>query len=279
MMPMRSAPAIALVAIALAAGCGPMRGPGEPVSQEVFRPDEVLAAHNAWADSIRTIWARADLRLNLPRKDQTGEPMQFDLEGHLFLEKPDRLFVHGAVLGQEVTAIGVNAEKFWLWVKPRVNTVWVGRRGGEGERRFILTPGDLAAALGVFPIGIASDSQAVFVAQARHYVLSEERQVAGERVPVRRIWFDRASLRPVRIDLYDDAGDRIVMAELMAYEKAGGIDICTVYRIRFYGDEEVDLVLRLSDVDLAKRPNEKVFEYRVPPGAKEENLDTQVEAK
>jgi hypothetical protein len=75
------------------------------------------------------------------------------------------------------------------------------------------------------------------------------------------------------VDLFDETGRRTLMAELLKYERVGDTEVCTVYRARFYGDEEVDLVLRLKDVRLDKKPNPRVFEYRLPTGAKERNLD------
>jgi hypothetical protein len=196
-----------------------------------------------------------------------------DVTGHLFLEKPSNLFVHGEVLGQDVFTLGASAERFWLWIKPNVNTVWTGQRGGPGEARLIISPSALAEALGVFRIDLEPDARADFVAYPEHYVLSVARAVGGKRVPVRRIWFDSVSLRPRRVDLFDAAGRRTLMAELLKYERVGATEVCTVYRARFYGDEEVDLVLRLKDVSLEKRPNPRVFEYRLPTGAKEKNLD------
>jgi hypothetical protein len=202
-----------------------------------------------------------------------GKRERHDVTGHLFLEKPSNLFVHGEVLGQDVFTLGAGAERFWLWIKPNVNTVWTGQRGGPGEARLIISPSALAEALGVFRIDLEPDARADFVAYPEHGVLSVERVAAGRRMPVRRIWFDSVSLRPMRVDLFDEAGRRTLMAELLKYERTGGTEVCTVYRARFYGDEEVDLVLRLKNVSLEKRPNPRVFEYRLPTGAKEKNLD------
>jgi len=250
----------------------------------VLPPAEVLARHNAWADRVRHIWARADLTLNIP-KDETGkEREQHDLGGHLFLVKPDRLFIHGEVLGRDVFTVGMNRERFWLWVRPKVNTVWTGRRGGEGERRFILSPVDLMTALGLFRIELAPAVPAEFVAGSRHYILTESYPSAvgaasvpvAEPVPRRRVWFDGETLRPVRVDLFDEAGRRLLLAELLRYEPVGPdkTPVCTAYRARFYGNgEEMVLVLRLSGVDLQKEPNPKVFAYRPTPGAKVIDLD------
>jgi hypothetical protein len=128
-------------------------------------------------------------------------------------------------------------------------------------------------ALGFFQIDGKSVAKADFVAGDLHYVLAEDRLVDGRRSPMRRIWFDRQTLRPARVDLFDESGRRVLMAELMKYEQVDGIDVCAVYRARFYGGDEVDLVMQLSRIDIAKPLNPRLFEYRVPPGAVERNLD------
>ncbi len=263
--------AILGAAVLVAGGCAPASQRAAPEQTLVRGPQEVLVAHNAWADSIRHLWARADLMFDFPVGE--GKRERHDVTGHLFLEKPSNLFVHGEVLGQDVFTLGANAERFWLWIKPNVNTVWTGQRGGPGEARLIISPSALAEALGVFRVDLGPKVQAVFVAYPEHCVLSVERPVGGKRVPVRRIWFDAVSLRPRRVDLFDEAGRRTLMAELLKYERVGGTEVCTIYRARFYGDEEVDLVLRLNGVRLDKKPNPRIFEYRLPTGAKEVDLD------
>jgi hypothetical protein len=264
---------IVAIAVLVAAGCGPTRGLLHAQAGPQLAPPDVLAAHNAWADSVRHIWSRAAVCLVMPRGESRGERVRYDTEGHLFLIKPDRLFLHGQVLGQEVFKLGLDSERFWLWVRPGANAIWTGRRGGEGERRFILAPADLLAALGVLPVELLPDEPAAFDTQPNQYVLTCLRQFAGEKIPARRIWFDRRTLRPVRIDLFDDAGACVVMAELLQYERIGEVDVCTAYRVRFYGEAEVDLVLQLSEVKFDKEPPAAAFAYKVPPGAKVEDLD------
>jgi hypothetical protein len=265
--------AAGLAAVGLLCGCGPARGPAPSPPAAALGPADVIAAHNAWADSIERVWSRAAIYLSFP----TGEPnkarLQQDLDGHLFVVKPDRLFLHGQILGQEIFTIGMNPDKYWLWVRPQVDTVWVGKRGGPGERRFIVSPEDLMSALGIFRIDLGAGGMAAFTAQRQHYLLSEDRRFGSGRAPVRRVWFDPRTLRPVRVDLYDGAGKCILMAEMMRYEKAGPTDVCTVYRARFYGDAEVALVLRLSAVSLEKAIKPQVFECRVSPGATVKDID------
>ena len=243
---------------------------------EVLPPATVLARHNAWAARIPHLWARADLMLNFPKDEAGTEREQHDLSGHLFLDKPDRLFVHGEVLGKDVFKVGMNPERFWLWIRPEVNTVWTGRRGGEGEKRFILSPADLMTAIGLFRIDLGPATPAEFVAQRDHYVLTERYPPAAAPGPRRRIWFDRETLRPARVDLFDRAARRLLMAELLRYKPVGPgkAPLATAYRARFYGEgREMILVLRLTEVKPEKEPNPRVFEYRRPPGAKVRDLD------
>jgi len=265
----------ALAILALAA-------PAVAAAAEVLPPAEVLARHNAWAARIPHLWARADLRLNFPKDERGAEREQHDLAGHLFLIKPDRLFVHGAVLGKDVFKVGMNPERFWLWIRPKVNTVWTGRRGGEGERRFILSPADLMVATGLFPILLDPADPAEFVAQRRHYVLTERYPSTAVPAPRRRVWFDRETLRPARVDLFDETGSRILMAELLRYRPVGpgGAPLATACRARFYGNgREMVMVLRLTEVKPEKEPNPRIFEYRLPPGAEVRDLDAEPTAE
>jgi hypothetical protein len=254
-------------------GCGPVRTPAAPEAGALLAPADVLRLHNEWADSVRHLWSRAEFLLNFPRGQGSENRKQFDIEGHLFVEKPDKLFIHGQVVGQEMFQMGMNPEQYWLWIRPDVNTVWIGRRGGSGEKRLVMPPEALMTALGVFHIEPAPDASAVFIVQERCYILCESRDVGGTKTPSRRIWFDRRTLRPLRIDLFDDTGRRVLFAELLKYERIGTTDVCTVYRARNYRDEEVDVVIQLSGASLEKKPNPAVYVYRLPPGATERDMD------
>jgi len=267
----RWAAALAAVGAALVlAGCGPIRKPPHARPPQV-NPEQLLAAHNAWAESIQHVWARADLALNLPADDAGAKRDRYDVGGHFFLAKPDGLFIDGDILGQTVFQFGVGGRTFWLWVKPSVNTVWVGRRGGAAEGRLIISPPALLEALGVFRIDPAAGREMTLEEFGRHAVLSEYASVRGPLV--RRLWFNRDTFRPERVDLYEAGGKRLLMGEMLRYERIGGTDVCTDYRIRFFTAGEVDMVVHLKDVSLTKEPNPRIFEYRRPPDAKEVDLD------
>lgn len=262
--------AAALAAAVVQTGCALFRPPRPVPRPPEVSPHELLRAHNAWAGSIEHVWARADLSLNFPTDRHGLKRARYNLPDHFFLQKPDGLFVHGQVLGQDVFQFGVGAERFWLWVRPEINTVWVGRRGGRGERAVLVSPPALLESLGVFPIEPSPDRAMDLSEYGGHAVLTEY-SARGDLA--RRTWFSRATYRPERMDLYEDSGRRILTTEMLRYDRIGPTDLCTVYRVRFYGESEVDLVIHLKDVRLDKPINPKVFQYRRPPGATEEDLD------
>jgi hypothetical protein len=237
--------------------------------------DQVLAAHNAWADSIKKVWSKSVTTVDVPDPEKAGRRAKYDLDGFLNLVLPDRLFLRGqigAIAPVVVLEVGMNPERYWIWVKPKVNTIWTGRRGGLGERWYDVSLDDLMTALGMFPVRVDSPDSFDFATEPQQYVLTESREQGGRVLPWRRTWFDRRTLRPVRIDLYQ-FGKTILMSELLAYDRVGGTDVCCTYRIRFYGQAEAYLALRLSDLSLTRDINMKIFQYRVPPGAEVKDLD------
>ena len=80
---------------------------------------------------------------------------------------------------------------------------------------------------------------------------------------VRRIWFSRYTLRPERLETYDRAGQTLLHAEMLGYERVGPTDVCKAFQARLTGAEEVRLSLRLDGVDLKGRPRFRVEDLTV----------------
>jgi hypothetical protein len=263
---------IAVLALVLAAGCGPTRTLSGPMPPPLD-PGQVIDAHNAWADSIQHLWSRAAITIALPDLDKPSDRQTFDVDGHLFLVKPDNMLLRGQILGQEVFQVGMNDDRFWVIVRPK-SMGWTGRRGGPGERRFVLSPSDLMMALGLYSVNLESGDSAAFHVGASQYILVQHIDTPDHRELLRKTWFDRRTLRPVRVDLFDDLGRPLFMSELLAYETIESVPVCTTYRIRLYsGGAEGGVVLSLSATSLTKEVLPPVFKFRPPPDARIEDLD------
>lgn len=94
-----------------------------------------------------------------------------------------------------------------------------------------------------------------------HTVLSEYGPNGGRLV--RRIWFSRYTLRPERVETYDPAGQTVLHAEMLGYERIGATDVCAAFEGHRTGGEEVRLSLRLDSVDLKGRPRFRVEDFVV----------------
>jgi len=95
-----------------------------------------------------------------------------------------------------------------------------------------------------------------------HAVLSE---YAPDGVLALRVWFNRWSLRPERVEIRNRAGRLVVDARMLAYERIGSVEVCSSFQGRFHGDEEVRLDLHLAGLDREGRPRFEIADYGVAP--------------
>jgi hypothetical protein len=97
----------------------------------------------------------------------------------------------------------------------------------------------------------------------RHAVLTEHGM--GGSV-LRRTWFNRYTLRPERVEVYDRAGRCVLNAEMLGYERIGAVDVCTAFRGRTSGGEEVSVEIDLVSLGSNARPQYSVVEHRASQG-------------
>ena len=96
--------------------------------------------------------------------------------------------------------------------------------------------------------------------EGNEVVLSEYRAGGGL---ARRTWFSRYTLRPVRVKRYGSSGALLLEAEMLAYERTGSTDVCTSFHAHRYGDEEAELVVRVSHLGSDGLPRVGAVDYRV----------------
>ncbi|MCX5653896.1 MAG: hypothetical protein NTY65_04510 [Planctomycetota bacterium] len=91
-----------------------------------------------------------------------------------------------------------------------------------------------------------------------HAVLTEHGPSGGV---TRRTWFNRYTLRPERVEVYDRAGQRVLSAEMLGYERIGAVDVCSAFRGRSTGDEDISVEIDLVSLGHDARPEFYVSEY------------------
>jgi hypothetical protein len=82
----------------------------------------------------------------------------------------------------------------------------------------------------------------------------------------RRTWFNRYTLRPERVEVYDRGGRCVLSAEMLGYERIGAVDVCSAFRARTSGNEEVSVEIDLVSLSSDARPEYSVVEHRASQG-------------
>jgi len=132
----------------LLAGCPPQPQPAEwiPFHEAVYR----VNANNARID--KAILGQG-VSASGKFVDDEGRTHSYLLGGSILLLKPRYLYMnlqHG--LGETVIRAGSNAQRYWLWIKPRIDTLWWGKYehlDKADPEAMPLRPDQLIEALGI----------------------------------------------------------------------------------------------------------------------------------
>jgi len=74
--------------------------------------DAIVDAHNARVGPLDRLWSRASVRVE--GRDAEGSKFSEQGEGHLQVERPDRVAVTVGKLGEVYFALGANEDRYWL---------------------------------------------------------------------------------------------------------------------------------------------------------------------
>ncbi len=83
-----------------------------PEPAEMPEAADLVGAHNARVIGINRLWSRISVRVE--GRDAEGSRFAEQGEGHLQVERPDRVAVTVGKLGEVYFALGSNAERYWL---------------------------------------------------------------------------------------------------------------------------------------------------------------------
>lgn len=103
----RAAAAILGLCVLLLAACSSPKRPGElPATASI------VGSHNARVADVESLWARTSVRVE--GRDAEGSRFAEQGEGHLQVERPDRVAVTVGKLGEVYFALGSGPDRYWL---------------------------------------------------------------------------------------------------------------------------------------------------------------------
>ncbi len=185
---------------------------------------EVIAAIDANNQKIPTLWATLNYSVTIFDKGHSHS--LFSDDGILLFSRPN--FVH--LVGKKelvgtVFDLGSNAQEFWLEVVPGVNTMYwdtyanLARNGGA-TLNIPIRPDLIAEVLGVgtFNENLLQPPVPImrYDGSTDSYVFLFASQGDYKWFPQKEVWYDRATLRPRRLMIYDYEGVPQLDARLSA---------------------------------------------------------------
>jgi hypothetical protein len=275
---------ILLIAWSLLAGCTQHKQPQGAVDENRLNPPNLLtlsqlvATINANNDRIPTLWATLNYNATINDHGQVHSVTSDD--GILLYQRPNnfRLVGKQALVGT-VFDIGTNDRQYWLEAVPGTNRLWWGSyadlvRLNPEQLPIPIRPDLVMEVLGVNSIN--PDFNALPAPTLRYdngrdaYVLVFNAKAPDRWIALKEVWYDRTTLRPKRVILYDANGRPVLKAELSHDTRVQMPDEPTAnwpvvpgdYKL-FFPDSGSRMEFTLRDV----RPNVKRGRVTIPNAA------------
>lgn len=260
---------LTLYGLLLVAGCAPLReakvvqrepylGPTEPMT-------DVVAAINRNNSAVPTLWARHYYEATL--KDEQGNPHFVNGDGALLYRGPSGMRLVGNKPGVgTVFEIGSTDDRYWLTVKPELDTMWWGQYKNLGKpcvQKVPIEPNMVLEVLGIstFNTNFLEPPAPVmrFNPDADAYTFVWSIPLPNRWAAVKEIWYDRQTKLPRLVLLFDENGRVVLRARLANHQPVEIADapreawpkVATSYQL-YFPDNGGKMSFELSDVVLDK---------------------------
>ena len=274
--------AVILCAVAFLTGCGEKATPPAPTyTGPLLTPSALLAGINARAATTPSLWARHSF--SLTARDSKGKVIDVSGDGVLMYQRAAssplgarlRLVGNKDIAGS-IFELGCDDSRYWLSVTPEVSTLWWGRLANRElpcAEGLPVRPDEVLAVLG---LALADENPTTEPAPvityreqpAAYEVLWSVATPAG-RIPLRKVSYDRQTLRPMGVTLFEKDGRVAVLASLTNYpatRDSGKVDVPGSLTIQF-PTRGATLQLQLRDVVPSRNgvPNERSIVFPKEP--------------
>lgn len=283
--------AFAAPAVVLAALCGGCR-PTARAPEGYFGPTETLAEVvrriNSNNQAIPTLFARHYTEANIVDA-RSGRTTFVNAGGELLVRKPRELLMRGRKdVAGTIFEIGSTADRYWLTILAGEEGHWWGwHRNAERltGSELPLRPDLLGEVLGIGEINPALTEPPVPVMRFNNdvdaYMLVWNAPLPDRWYAQKEIWYDRRTLLPRKVLLFDRDGRVVVRADLSDHRQvatgaaagarpwmAGTLDL-------FFPGSGSTMRVVLSDMALTSRtghPREGTIRYPQPPPVPDDRI-------
>jgi hypothetical protein len=256
-----------------ATGC--RSGPAAPQRTVYTGPtlplDQLIAGINRQTAPINTLRCAGDFELTLV---ENGKPRFLNGQLTLLHTRPDRLRILGDKdLAGRIFDLGTDGGQFWLTAFGDIDTSWHGtvRGAGESSDALPIAPELLIDVLGVGTLSADLLAQPVptlrFNPDYDAYMLTWHRPITDRWATVREVWYDRQTLRPTRMWMFDRDGRVLLRAILSDFRRlrmsdSSAADMASRFDLAF-PQTQARLMIRLDDLSDRKgrAPGERSYNY------------------
>lgn len=270
---------VALVASTLTTGCVP-KGRGAGARAPYLGPtqtiSEVISEINANNAPLTTLWATHDFEAWIV--DEQKKEHYVNGDGVLLYRKPMELRLIGKKPALDVFEIGSTEERYWMIVRPEMETMWWGyyrNLGKPGVESIPIRPDLLLEVLGVNDINLDLKRPPVpvmrFNPDEDAYMFVWQAPLPDRWVATKEVWYDRTTKLPKLVLLFDANGRVVLRAYLSVYKPVAVPDraqenwpkVATDYRL-YFPDSSSKMVFQLTQVELTHRGIPRPGSIRFP---------------
>jgi len=237
----------------------------------------VVQGINANNRKLPSIWCRQDMEASIV--DDKGKRHNEILSGNLLYRGPrDLLIVATKDPVGRVFELGSNDDVYWMSIKVGPDTAWWGRYKNLGKpcsEPIPIRPDLIVQVLGVTVL--AEDFNQLpapvmrFNPDADAYMFIFNAKLPDRWVAVKEVWYDRATLSPRLVLLFDENGRIVLRAYLSNHRKVKLENapedqwptMATQYQL-YFPDSGSKLSMQLADVALNGPrgvPNDRSFRF------------------
>lgn len=275
---------IALIALVIT-GCRPDRKGPPPYYGETLPLTDVVARINNNNAQLNTLWMEHKYDAQLVDDNKKKTTIWGD--GYLLYRSPQDLLFTGELPVGKAFEIGSNGWRYWMRVPvSQVSTMWWGLYEHLGKpcvQEMPIRPDLILAVLGVNSISVDFTQMPAPVMRFNHdrdaYMITWVTRGPDRLIATKEVWYDRKTLHPLNVLLFDANGRVLLRAyltkhepvEIEKVEKAQWPVVARKYDLFFppSGSKmtiEVRRAMKQMRRGRAVSPNDAAFEFPDPPG-------------